>query len=257
MTSNVRVDDLSKYYNSAATSNTWSDFFFWLSMLCSFFLFFTQDYEQLKYVINIVFIVVTLLFFIYSNLTSLYFLRKAEEKRSTHLLTNSLGVSLDDEETNLYYNNAQPHSIARLGLNIFENSLHSLGTSTIMLRRNFIIIVLYVVIWFVCMLNRSTSLDLIAIISQTLLTTTLVTNFFKLLILKFGFDAINKECRNLFINGIQDNVTFNSQILNIFVRYESLKASMGIMLSSKFFFKHVNPSTTQEWEKIKRNLGLH
>jgi hypothetical protein len=251
-----RFDTMDRYYKHAGKSNMAGTFFLWCSIVSSFVVFFMNGYDQIKNFVNVFFIVVTFLFFIFSNLTSLYFLRKAENKRVTHLLSNSLGVPLDDEETNLYYNNRQVHSIVRLGLNIFENSLHSTRTSSIMIKRDFTIVVMYVVFWLIFMLNRNSSLDLLSIISQTLLTTTLLTNFLKLVVIKFGCERTFNDCRNLFLHGIQENQKFNAQIIELFVRYESLKASMGISLSSKIFFKYVNPATTVEWERIKSNLGI-
>lgn len=49
-----------------------------------------------KEMINILYVIVTILYFLASNTYELYLLRKAENKRTTHLLSNGLGVSLDD-----------------------------------------------------------------------------------------------------------------------------------------------------------------
>ncbi|MDG0792059.1 hypothetical protein OMP38_15200 [Cohnella ginsengisoli] len=211
---------------------------------------------QLEIRLIFFFVVATFLYAFFSNLTSLYFLRKAETKRATHLISNSLNVSLDEEETNLYYNNRQVPSIVRLGLNVFENSLHSKGTASIMVKRNLSVILVYLVIWLFMLLNRESSLDLLALLSQTLLTTTIITNFIKLVVLMFGFERSFQDCRNLFLTGIQETPEFYARILQIFTYYESLKASMGITLSSRIFDKYVNPTSTIKWEQIKHNLQI-
>lgn len=250
-----RVDTVEKYFKPLVTSDKVSNWLLWISIALSFVLLYVGENAALKSALNVLFIVVTLLYFAVSNVTSLYLARRAQNKRLTNLISNSFGVSLDDEETNLYYNNTQNPSVTRLGINVFENSLFSKTTASKMVVGERIKIAVYIVLTAVFIINRNTSLELLAIIAQTLLTTTILTNWIKLEIIKNGFETIYDSCRVLFLNPMPREELFTSQVLDIVIRYEILKASMGINLSSAIFHK-INPETTLQWERIKTRIGL-
>ncbi|MFE4572514.1 hypothetical protein [Paenibacillus chitinolyticus] len=253
--STQRKDTLEKYFKPLLTSDKLSNALLWLSIALSFFLLYVGDSPKLKSTLNVIFIVITLLYFVISNFTSLYLARRAQNKRMTHLISNSFGVLLDDEETNLYYNNSQNPSVTRLGINVFENALFSNTIAAKMVIAERIKIGSFVVLSVILMSYRSTSLELLAIIAQTLLTTTILTNWVKLEILRHGFEVIYDSCRTLFLNSSTRDDLFTSQIFNVVMKYEILKASMGINLSSAIFHK-VNAETTVEWERIKTKLKL-
>lgn len=253
--STQRVDTVEKYFKPLLTSDKVSNGLLYISIVLSFALLYVGESATLKSILNVVFIVVTLLSFTVSNITSLYLARRAQNKRMTHLISNSFGVSLDDEETNLYYNNTQNPSVTRLGINVFENSLFSKTTASKMVVGERIKNAVYIVLTVVLIINRNTSLELLAIIAQTLLTTTILTNWIKLEIIKHGFETIYDACRVLFLNPAPREDLFTSQVLDIVMRYEILKASMGVNLSSAIFRK-INTETTAEWERIKTRLEL-
>jgi len=255
MNEQQRVDTLEKHFKPIEILELFSNILLWISVAMSFVIFYLDNHPDLKGFSNVVFIVITVLYFIISNYSTLFLSRQAQNKRVTNLISNSYAVSLDDEVTNLYYNNYQSPSITRLGINVFENSLFSKAIATKMLKRERVKIIILLVVWFVLMSNRNTSLELLSIIAQTLLTTTLVTNYVKLEILKHGFDNIFDSCRRLFLAINNRDDLFTSQILEIAFRYEILKASMGTKLSSRVF-NEINESTTREWERIKGNLNL-
>lgn len=253
--SSERVDSVERYYKPVNYIEHISNALLWSSIVLSFVILYLEDHDSYKRLANILFISITGIYFVLSNLTSLYLLRKAEDKRTTNLLANSFGIPLDDERTNRYYNNNQSPSVDRLGMNVFENSFFSSSSAKAMLIRESFKVGIYILVWLVLLLNRTTSIDLIAIVSQTLLGTTILTNYLKLLILSIGYSQIFNESRILFLNGIQQTTLFQVQILQLFVRYESLKAGMGTALSKKIFDK-LNPELTEEWERIKRNLNI-
>ncbi|MEK5061864.1 hypothetical protein BK126_15035 [Paenibacillus sp. FSL H7-0326] len=255
--STQRVDTVEKYFKPLLTSDKLSNWLLYTSIVLSFVLLYVGESATLKSILNVFFIVVTLLYFAASNVTSLYLARRAQNKRMTHLISNSFGVSLDDEETNLYYNNTQNPSVTRLGINVFENSLFSKTTASRMVVGERIKIAVYIVLSVVLIINRNTSLELLAIIAQTLLTTTILTNLIKLEIIRHGFETIYDACRTLFLNrSVNANAElFTGQVLDIVMKYEILKASMGINLSSGIFHK-INAETTIEWEKVKRKLEI-
>lgn len=252
--STQRIDTLEKYYKPLLTSDKLSNTLLWASIILSFILLYIGE-SPLKSYLNVIFIVITVFYFVISNYSSLILFPKAQKKRMTHLISNSFGVSLDDEETNLYYNNSQDPSITKLGLNVFENSLFSKTISSKMVVRERCKIGVFVGLTVILLINRNTSLDLLAIIAQTLLTSTILTNWIKLEVLNRGFEYVYDSCRQLFLNGSTRSNLYTSQILDLVMKYEILKASMGINLSSSTF-NEINEKTTTEWEKIKIKLHL-
>lgn len=253
--STQRVDTVEKYFKPLLTSDKLSNWLLYTSIILSFVLLYVGESANLKSALNVLFIIVTLLYFGSSNVSSLYLARRAQNKRMTHLISNSFGVSLDDEETNLYYNNTQNPSVMRLGINVFENSLFSKTTASKMVVGERIKIAAFIVISVVLFVNRNTPLELLAIIAQTLLTTTILTNWIKLEIIRHGFEAIYDGCRRLFLNPVTNEQLFMGQVLDIVMKYEILKASMGVNLSTSIFQK-INADTTIEWNKVKTRLGI-
>ena len=105
-------------------------------------------------------------------------------------------------------------------------------------------------------LNRNVDLNFIAIVAQTIFTTGIIVNHIKLEILRNTCNQLFNEFRQLFLNNdLNSNDNAVAIILNIVFRYETLVASMGIHLSSKIFDR-LNPTVSNEWETIKRNLNL-
>ncbi len=252
---NLRKDTIDKYYKAVNFTNNVSTGSFWLSVGLSVLIFFVIN-AATKNILNILFIVITIIYAISSNLASLYLLPRAEDKRRGRLLSDSLGIALDDEETNKYYNNKETVSIFRLGVNCFENSLFSKTVSGKMLIKQAVTVAVYLLIWIVLLLIRDTPLDFISIVAQTLFTSSLLINFIKLWIYFKGVEGIYREFRNLFLGAPNKDDTYTiSRILDLVFQYESIKARTGISLSTKIF-EEINPETSGVWKKIKDNLSI-
>lgn len=253
--STQRIDTVEKYFKPLTSSDNVSNCLLYTSIALSFALLYPGDNDKLKAPLNTLFIIVTLLYFGFSTVTSLYLARRAQNKRLTTLISNSFGVALDNEETNLYYNNSHLPSVRRLGVNVFENSLFSKTTTSKMVVNERIRVAVYLVLSAIFIINRNTSLEFLAIITQTLLTTTLLTNWLKLEIIKHGFEQTYDTFHSLFLNPSANQELFTAQILDAVMKYEILKASMGINLSTSIFRK-INAGTTAEWEQVKTKLGI-
>ena len=142
----ARVDTINSYFKKVSRFNMLSNFLFWFSVICSFSVFFTNSITSVNHILNIIFIITTLFYFLISNWLSLFLLREAQNKRRIHLLSDSLGVKLDDEETNLYYNNTYNPSVKRLGVNVFENTLFTWRVTEEMAKKERIKVILYLLI---------------------------------------------------------------------------------------------------------------
>lgn len=250
-----RVDTIENYFKTVNVISKVSTFLFWLSLFCSYAIFFISDNAMINHAITIVFIILTILYFIFSNFLSIFLLRNAQSIRRVHLLSDSLGVKLDDEETSLYYNNSLKPSILRLGMNVFENTLFTSRTTKEMVKIERGKVLIYLFIWLLLVLERDTNLNLIATIAQTIFTTGILVSWIKLEVLSYSSEKLFEDFRQLFLtNGLKSNKKVTATILNLVLRYETTVASMGVNMSSKTFFKKINPSVTIEWENIKNNI---
>lgn len=251
-----RIDTVNDYFEKVTQVNIWSNILFWISIVCSFSIFFTDTIPSLNYFLNIVFIIITVFYFVISNWLSIFLLREGQSRRRINFLSNSLGIKLDDEETNLYYNNSHEPSVIRLGVNTFENTLFTWKVTEEMAKWERPKIFLYLLIWLIVVLVRNVDLEFIAIIAQTIFTTGIIVNYIKLELLRNTCKNLFNEFRQFFLNNnINKDEKAVATILNLVFQYETIVASMGIHLSNNIFDK-INPTTTEEWEKVKRNVNL-
>lgn len=249
-----RKDTVQKYFDKVDVVNCIHNILFWTSAILSILIFFSKDLN-IESTLNILFILVTILYFTFSSFLSVFLIRHAQDKRRTNFLTDSLGIKLDDEITNEYYNNSQIPSLTRLGVNAFENSLFTMRTSEKMLIKERLKVGIYILLWLILTLVRNTDIYLIAIIGQTLFTSGILIHWLKLEVLSYSCNRIFNDFRQLFISSDINNKENQAIILKLVFQYETVKANMGVHMSSKIFFR-INKQVSDEWERIKANVGL-
>lgn len=251
-----RFDSLDRHYSPIGLFKSLSGILFWINVLLSISILFLVNFELLKSVVIILFIVCTALYFIVENSLSILIIPNVEEKRRIHLLSNSLGINLDIENTNLYYNNKLSPSIIRLGANILENTLFANRVTSEMAKKDRIVVAMYFIIWLICITIRITNLEFISIVSQTLFASTIIPSYVRLEILRMQNKKIHDELYRIYL--IRDETSESKLIpliLDAFVKYESAKAYSGVKQSSGVFHK-LNDSVTKEWNEIRKNLNL-
>lgn len=251
-----RIDSLDKYYKKLNQFELICTVLFWVNASISILILFVDDYQIGREILTYVFIVTTILFFIADNYLSVLLIPSVEEKRRVHLLSKSFDVPLDYEITQKYYNNHIEPSISKLGAHIFENSLFAKEVTARMCTIERGKILLYVGIWVVSLIIRTVNLEFIAIISQTLFTSTLLTKWLKLEYLRFKNEQIYKSLYDLFLLRRDNDATrLSAKFLECFVLYESTKAYSGIKQSSRIF-NEINDTYTKEWNRIKEKLNI-
>lgn len=250
-----RVDTVERHYVPVKLLEKLSDRLFWVNVTLSLCILFLDNYPEFKSWFNIAFVITTLLYSLATLSLSLWVLPKAEGHRSTHLIADSLGVALDRETTNLYYNNNFQPSIKRLGANLFENSLFSSRVLEIMLVRERIKTFGFLLFWLVIVIYRNTSLDLISLGAQTLFASSLLNDYLRQEAARIRFKYIFDRLWDLFLYGAPKENTASGVILNLTNRYESTKSSLPVSLDSKIF-KEINSEVTDEWEHIKSQLNI-
>ena len=254
--SGERIDSLDKYYKQLNFIDLGCTLLFWVNALISILIFFLNGYQVARETLTYIFIITTFLFFIFDNYLSIYLIPSVEEKRRVHLLSKSLDVPLDSETTQKYYNNHIEPSILKLGAHIFENSLFAKEVTARMCTTERRKILLYAVLWNTSLTIRNVDLELIAIISQTLFASTLVTKWLKLEYLRIKNEQLYNCLYDLFLlRRDNDNARVSAKFLDCFVSYEAAKAYSGIKQSSKIFFQ-INDEYTKKWERIKQKLDI-
>ncbi|WP_242311712.1 hypothetical protein [Bacillus cereus group sp. BfR-BA-01331] len=255
-----RFDSLDRHYKSIDQLNNLISYLFWINALLSILVFFADDILDVKNVLLFIFTLTTLAYFIADNYLTIFKIPNVEDKRRVHLLTNSFDVPLDNERTHKYYNNGLEPSLLKLGANIFENTLFAERVTHEMVKKERVKILAFVVVFIVALLFRTTEIELISILAQTLFAGTLIPAYIRLEVLHSKNKAIYKCLYDIFLLHQQDSSNgsekrLSAKLLDCFVKYESAKAYSGVKQDSAIFRK-INPEVTQEWEEIKQRLDI-
>lgn len=213
-------------------------------------------YPKLYDAVQIAFVVGVVTVFVMGLAIRLYWGPRAEDKRRQDLLSNSFSVALIHDQSTGYYNNDETNPFKRLGAALLENSLFSKTIALEMLKWERARTAIYVVIWIVAALNRTTDLGLAAAMAQAVFSEQLISKWIRLEWLRMRFERVYESLFALF----QTTTNFNREnvrahVIEIFGNYETGKAYGGVNLSSKIF-NRLNPSVSEEWERIRSALKL-
>ncbi|WP_303966507.1 hypothetical protein [Sporosarcina ureae] len=256
---NKRFDSLDRHYKIIDKLNTTTSTLFWVNAVLSISVFFVGEYLTAKTILLFLFTITTLSYFLIDNYLSIFKIPQVEDRRRVHLLTNSFNVPLDNERTNMYYNNDIEPSLLKLGANIFENSLFAERVTHEMAKRERIKVGIFVIVFVIAIMLRTTDIELISILAQTLFASTLIPAYLRLEVLHYKNKAISDCLHDIFFfhnqGTINENDRLSAKLLDCFVKYESAKAYSGVKQDSNIFHK-INPQVTQEWEKMKRDLNI-
>ncbi|MGP4076993.1 hypothetical protein [Halobacillus sp. K22] len=254
-----RYDSLDKHYKPIEVLKKWVNRLFVINVLLSFSTYFLKDFLIFKSAILFIFILTTLFYFIAEGYLSIFKIPEVEDKRRVHFLSNSFNVPLDNEHTNKYYNNNLKPSLLKLGANVFENALNSKAVTKEMVFRERIKIGSFLMILVIVFTLRTTNLELLSIVAQTLFTSTLLTSHIRLEVLHAKNLSIYNNLYTIFYyhenREKEENDKLSALLLDAFVKYEAAKAYSGVKQDTKLFYK-IKPQITDEWEEIKQKLNI-
>ncbi len=250
-----RFDSLDNHYKIIDIFDKISKVLYWAIVALSITILYVKDIRVNNF-FSVLFIILTFSFSITNNILKIYLIPRIENKRRVHLISNSLGICLDHERTNGYYNNNIGPSILRLGANVFENSLFAKTVVSKMLFKERIKIAIYTIIFIASMLFKDFDLSVISIIAQTLFSGEIICKWLYMEYLRYENERIFEDMNRIFLSYVDTKKDeFQAQIIDSFVRYEAVKAYCGIKQSSKIFFE-VNSITSEKWEEIKKSLKI-
>lgn len=243
-----RYDSLDKYYIKVEKLDNITKTFFWVNAAFSILVFFLNDFLAVKNILLTLFVITTVGYFAVDNYLSIFLIPSVEEKRRLHLLTNSFNVPLDNEKTNKYYNNDFEPSLLKLGANIFENSLFAKRVTDKMIIEERKKIGIFGLVFIIAILLRTTEIELISIIAQTLFASTIFPSYIRLEVLHLKNKEIYQCLYDIFLfhkeAGNNNQEKISARLLDCFVRYESAKAYSGVKQSTKIFHQ-INPEVTE------------
>lgn len=252
-----RIDEVSKYYDSAAKLESIGTFLFWLIVVVSFAILYPQKIEFIsRGILQLIFLVIVLIYFVLSQVSRFNLIPKAENKRRMQMLSDSFDVALSHEKTQMYYNNLFPASFNRLGANTMENSLFSSRIAAKMLDKKRLVIGGYLVIWFIVVSSQYNNLDVLTWLTQLVFSGEIIAQWLNLEFLRCRHERTYDRLHDHFLHSVgSDTSAGKASILNYFAEYESAKASAGLLLSTKVF-NELNPSLTEEWRQVRQDLKM-
>ncbi|MBE9006662.1 hypothetical protein IQ259_16710 [Fortiea sp. LEGE XX443] len=256
--STQKLDEVSQYYAPIKKLETISMVLFWSNAALSLAIPYSVSIigKAGTGIFQVFFLVLVLIYFSISQVSSLYLVPRAELMRRKQLLSDSFGVPLSQDHTSLYYNNSFSPSVQRLGANTMENALFSKEIASRMLGRKRIIIFGYLLAWLFAFFLRHDHLELLAWITQLVFSGEIIAEWLKLEILRFRYERTYDDLYSHFLHKIgQDSSHATANVLNSFVNYEAAKSSAGILLSTDDFEK-LNPTLSKRWEKICQELDM-
>lgn len=245
-----------KYFHQLEVFEIVNDSMFYLLAIlsCLLFLVKPESYPNLYIIIQIVFILWTILYFVLWIILKLKFAYLAGTKRREDFFSKAFGVNLTHDLTKWYYNNTQTESGKIVGAQTMENSFFSKMITKLMLRKVRIINILYLSVYVILMMTANKNLELIIIVSQVIFTEQIFSKWIRMEWLDLKFNEIYNNLYSLFITQ-STWINFDIIAFHNYVTYEVTKATGGITLSSSVFDK-INEKTSEEWLAIQKTLNI-
>jgi hypothetical protein len=245
-----------RYYRPLRLADNGLKVLFWVTIGLSFVPYFvdrastpkTYDFVQIALVLAVVG------FFALGLAIRLYLSPRAEDQRRRDFLSSVYGVPLTHEHTALYYNNNEVDSVRRFGATLLENAFFSKSIALKMALIDRIVVAMYVGLFFIAILLRSTDLAVMSTAAQAVFSEQIISRLIRLEWFRSQCGGIYNGLFELFQSTPTPEV-FSARVIVAFATYETAKSNAAIVLSSRIFNKQ-NPALSSEWEKIKKTLNI-
>jgi len=231
----TRVDPIrSKYYRPLERAELIAGWLFYLGAAFSLApLFLDRQRNATLYgVVLAISVLLVVSIFVLGVATRLYFAPRAADARRREFLSNAFGIDLTHDRTAGYYNNDEVEPLPRVGMAVLENAFFSTAILLAMLPRERSRVAIYLALWLFLAVWRDTPLDWIATSAQVLFSEEIIAKWLRM-------ESLRIRCEHVY-QDVGD--------------YETAKAAGSITLSSTLF-EELNPSLTEEWNKIRAALG--
>ena len=217
-------------------------------------LWIARRYPNLYDALLIAFGVSVLALFVIGLTSRLYLTPRAEDKRRQDFFSSACGIDLIHQKTDGYYNNDFKDPIKRMAAQVLENSFFSKAIALRMAKWERTKIVVYAVLWLICLLYRRTDLGIVVAASQAVFSEQVLARWIRLEWLRMRFEKTFDDVYKLL--QAQPSVgKFNAMTLDALSMYETAKSNAAITLSSRIF-EELNRSLSAEWDSIKAALKI-
>lgn len=246
-----------RYFKSVALADKWADLLFYFGGVMSLatMLLDKAVYPTAYNWLQVLFAVSVLALFAVGLASRLYLTPRAEDKRRQDFFSSAYGVGLSGlERTDGYYNNSQPPGTRRMAAQVLENSHFSKAIALRMARVERAKIVVYMVLWLVCLMHRETDLGIVVAASQAVFSEQLISRWLRLEWLRMRFEKTYDDVCRLF-HSTPLAQTFDAMALESLGIYEAAKANGGVTLSSKLFHQ-LNGELSREWERTRAQMNI-
>lgn len=242
-----------RYYQPLETSERVLSALFYATALLSLAapLIDRANYPSVYDWIQIPFVVCVVALFIVSLTIRLYFSPRAQNKRYQDFLGHVFGVQLSHEQTSGYYTSTVAGVPKRVAAQLLENCFYSMDTIGQMAVAERAKVGVYLTLWVVVILNRTTDLEVAAIVAQAVFSEQILSRWLRVEWLRRSCEDIYEELVRLLKAGAQLDVV----AWELLGSYEMRKAVACITFPSSIFEKR-QPTTDAEWQKVRASLGL-
>jgi hypothetical protein len=242
-----------RYFGPLRTAELAADVLFYLSAALSLASLFVEKtvYPILYSLVQVGFVLSVIAFFVANVLIRFYFSPRAQKRRYEDFLSHAFDTALSHRQTTKYYNNSATTTPNRIAAQVLENSFYSRDTASSMATEERLKIALYVLIWIIAVLNRSTDLSTIGVAAQIVFSEQVISRWLRIEWLRLKCEALFDELFQLIKSGTNLEVAS----VKVLGEYEIVKATAAITLSTRLF-KRNEERTTREWEEMRKTLGI-
>ncbi|NOT69310.1 MAG: hypothetical protein HOP04_13565 [Methylophilaceae bacterium] len=253
----IKSDPIKKvYYDPIELSDKFLGILFWISAVLSFFIAFIDipSNPKIYSYIQIAFFIFVLLTFALDIFNRLYLKPRADDMRMKDFLSHAYGIPLNHSQTYNYYNNNETIPIRKIAAQLLENSMHSKSTALEMAKKTRLITVVYIAIFFIICINRTTAFEIISIAAQIIFGEHILSSLIRTEWTRIRHERVYEDIYNLFqFNPAKEQ--FEIKTLEGLTKYETTKANGGVLLSSKVFDSN-NTSVSDDWDKLRSKLNI-
>lgn len=245
-----------RYYEAVERADKVSDGLFYSSAILSFASLLVEKHAHPAIYdwVMILFALAVIALFVVGLTCRLYFVPRAEDKRRQDFFTNACGVGLTHEKTDGYYNNDLLEPIKRIAAQVLENSHFSKAIALRMAHAERIKVLIYAILWVVCLFYRQSDLGIVIAASQAVFSEQIMSKWLRLEWLRTRFEKTYDDVYRLFQSKPAEP-KFRAMALESLGMYETAKANGAIILSSGVF-RRLNAGLSAEWDRIKAELRI-
>lgn len=242
-----------EFYRPLLVAENTATCLFYASAVLSIVALFVADHVHrvANELVQIAFALSVVALFVTTSTIRLYFFPRAQIRRYQDFLSHAFGKPLSHKQTVAYYNNSATTPVTRVAAQLLESAFFTKEVLSRMLPRERAIFTLYVAVWLICVLFRTTDLALIGVAAQILFSEQLLSRWLRLEWFRWKSERIYDELFTL----IRTKAKLDSASWDMLGQYEITKATSAISLHT-VVFENSRDQLNAEWEKIRKTLSI-